>query len=57
MGEWPPVAGLEALLALNREQLTIGALAALSVAGVVVSAGAWILLFRERRTRRPPDGG
>jgi hypothetical protein len=41
-----------ALLAWDRETLMIAALAGLAVAGVVVSVGAWVLLFRERR--RPP---
>jgi hypothetical protein len=41
-----------ALLALDREQLMIGALVAIIVASVVVSMGAWILLWKERRRRR-----
>jgi hypothetical protein len=36
-------------LAVGREAATIIALVALGVAGLVVSAGAWILLWRERR--------
>jgi hypothetical protein len=37
------------VLALDRETTIIAALIALAVAGVVVSVGAWILLFRDRR--------
>ena len=37
-----------ALLALDRETTIIAALIALGVAGLVVSVGAWILLFRDR---------
>jgi hypothetical protein len=40
------------ILAWDRETLMIAALAGLAVAGLVVSLGAWVLLFRERR--RPP---
>jgi hypothetical protein len=40
------------VLAWDRETLMIAALAALVVAGVIVSAAAWILLFRERRRSR-----
>jgi hypothetical protein len=36
-----------ALLALDRETTIIAALIALGVAGLVVSLGAWILLFRD----------
>ena len=39
------------MLALDRETTIIAALVALAVAAVVVSVGAWILLFRERRHR------
>jgi hypothetical protein len=39
-----------ALLAFNREQLMIAALISLIVASVVVSLGAWILLWKQRRT-------
>jgi hypothetical protein len=47
------------LLAYDREQLMVAALAALVVAGVVVAAGAWLLLFRERRhaPRAVAEGG
>ena len=38
-----------ALLAYDREDLMVAALAAIVVAGVLVSFGAWVLLFRERR--------
>ena len=40
---------LLSLLAYDREDLMIAALAALIVAGVVVSIGAWVLLIRVRR--------
>lgn len=40
------------VLAFDRETSIIAALIALGVAGVVVSAGAWILLARERRRDR-----
>jgi hypothetical protein len=40
---------LLALLGWDRETLMIAALAGLSVAGLVVSLGAWVMLFRERR--------
>jgi hypothetical protein len=39
------------LLAYDREDLMIAALASIVVAGIVVSLGAWILLLRERRRR------
>jgi hypothetical protein len=39
------------LLAIDREKAMIAAFAMLAVAGIVVSIGAWILLFRERRLR------
>ena len=45
------VLGMLALLAYDREDLMIAALASIVVAGVVVSLGAWILLVRERRRR------
>ena len=38
-----------ALLAYDREDLMIAALAAIVVAGILVSIGAWVLLSRERR--------
>jgi hypothetical protein len=38
-----------ALLAYDREDLMVAALAAIVVAGILVSIGAWVLLFRERR--------
>jgi hypothetical protein len=44
--------GLLALLGWDRETLMIAALVALAVAGVIVSLGAWVLLFRERRRSR-----
>jgi hypothetical protein len=37
------------LIAYDREDLIIAALAGLMVAGVVVAMGAIVLLFRERR--------
>ena len=37
------------MLAYDRENLMIAALAAIIVAGVLVSIGAWVLLLRERR--------
>jgi hypothetical protein len=40
------------LLAFDRETLMISALVALTVAGVVVSVTAWLLLARERRSSR-----
>jgi hypothetical protein len=40
------------VLAFDRETSIIAALIALGVAGAVVSAGAWILLARERRRDR-----
>ncbi|MGH2572747.1 MAG: hypothetical protein ACRDGU_04580 [Actinomycetota bacterium] len=43
------------LLALDRETLMLAALAALVVAGVVVSAGAWVLLWRGRTGRSHRD--
>jgi hypothetical protein len=39
------------LLAYDREDLMIAALVSIVIAGIVVSIGAWILLFRERRRR------
>jgi hypothetical protein len=41
-----------ALLGFDRETMIVTALAGLIVAGVVVSVGAWALLFRERRQGR-----
>ena len=41
--------GRVALLAWDRETLMIAALAALVAAGAIVSLGAWVMLFRERR--------
>ncbi len=47
-----------ALLAFDREDVIVAALAALMVAGLLVSVGAAVLLRRERRTeRRPEDSG
>jgi len=43
------VARTLAVLAYDRENLMIAALAAIVVAGVLVSIGAWVLLLRERR--------
>jgi len=45
-----------ALLAFDREQLMIAALVSLIVASVVVSMGAWILLWKERRGRHRRAG-
>jgi len=39
------------LLAYDREDLMVAALASIVVAGIVVSLGAWILLVREHRRR------
>ncbi len=44
-----------ALLAFDREDMMIAALAALMVAGLVVTFGALVLLRRERRTERSGD--
>lgn len=44
--------GLAPLLGWDRETLMIAALAALVVAGGVVSIGAWMMLLRERRRSR-----
>jgi hypothetical protein len=47
--------GLLTLLAYDREDLMVAALAALVVAGAVVAVGAWLLFFREvRRGGRLP---
>ena len=43
------------LLAYDREDLMVAALAALMVAGIVVAVGAWLLFFRE--ARRPLETG
>jgi hypothetical protein len=40
---------LLSLLAYDREDLMVAALAGLMVAGAVVAIGAWLLFFRERR--------
>ena len=40
-----------ALLAFDREDVIVAALAALMVAGLVVSVGAAVLLRRERRSQ------
>jgi hypothetical protein len=40
------------MLAWDRETLMIAALGGLTVAGVLVSVTAWVLLFRERRRSR-----
>jgi hypothetical protein len=45
-----------AMLGWYRETLMIAALAALAGAGVVVSVGAWVLLFRDRRRSRNSGG-
>jgi hypothetical protein len=45
-----------AVLGWDRETLMIAALGALAGAGVVVSLGAWVLLFRERRRSRNSGG-
>lgn len=44
-----------ALLAFDREDVIIAALAALMVAGLVVSVGAAVLLRRDRRGERSPE--
>jgi hypothetical protein len=44
-----------ALLAFDREDVIIAALAALMVAGLAVSVGAAVLLRRERRGERRPS--
>jgi hypothetical protein len=49
----PALAGV--VLAFDRETSIIAALIAVGVAGLVVSAGAWVLLVRERRRHRGPD--
>jgi len=43
-------------LAVDRETAIIAALIALIVAALTVSAGAWILLARERRLERSARG-
>ena len=43
-------------LAVDRETAIIAALIALIVAALTVSAGAWVLLARERRMERPAEG-
>ena len=43
-------------LAVDRETAIIAALIALIVAALTVSAGAWVLLARERRLERPAEG-
>jgi hypothetical protein len=50
------MAGLMAFVAYNREDLMIAALAALTVAGVIVALGAIVLLigYRRRRIRSEP---
>ena len=40
------------MLGLDREQQMIAALISVIVASVFVSAGAWTLLWKERRARR-----
>lgn len=40
------------MFGLDREQQMIAALIAVIVASVFVSAGAWTLLWKERRARR-----
>jgi hypothetical protein len=42
-------------LGFQRETMIIAALAALIIAGVIVSMGAWILFRRERRSQRRPS--
>ncbi len=42
---------LLSLLAYDREDLMVAALAGLIVAGVVVAIGAWLLMFREAKRR------
>jgi hypothetical protein len=51
---------LFSLLAYDREDLMVAALAGLMVAGAVVAVGAWLLFFREAKDRgstTPADGG
>jgi hypothetical protein len=51
-----PMQAMLVLLAFSREQLMIAALISLIVASVVVSLGAWILLWKQRRARRQSVG-
>jgi hypothetical protein len=44
-----------ALLAFDREDVIVAALAALMAAGLVVSVGAAVLLRRDRRGERRPE--
>jgi hypothetical protein len=46
---------LLSLLAYDREDLMVAALAGLVVAGAVVGVGAWLLFFRERRRTRDAE--
>jgi hypothetical protein len=43
---WPQMIALISLLAYNREDVMVAALAALVVAALVVAIGAWLLFFR-----------
>ena len=49
---WALMRSALALLAYDRETMIVAALAALIVAGVVVSVGAWVMVWRERRRGR-----
>lgn len=43
-------------IAYDRQDVMVAALLGLAVAAVIVSLGAWVLLWRERRRRRElPD--
>lgn len=42
-------------LAYDRQDVMVAALLGLAVAAVIVSLGAWVLLFRERRRRELAD--
>jgi len=44
---------LFSLLAYDREDLMVAALAGLMVAGAVVAVGAWLLFFRQTKDRGP----
>jgi hypothetical protein len=47
----PVMVALFSLLAYDREDLMVAALAGLIVAGVVVAIGAWLLMFRDAKRR------
>jgi hypothetical protein len=51
---------LFSLLAYDREDLMVAAMAGLMVAGAIVAVGAWLLFFREAKDRgstTPAAGG